>query len=195
MWSRWFRKNFGPFGGSWRFEDIERMFNEMQYYMTRQVKEMSQRAPKKLIRERILPDGNRVKQFGPFVYGYSITVGPDGKLHIREFGNLKTKTKRGKSYLDISERREPLVDVLVTNDEVQLILELPGVEKKDIQLRGTNKEVMVSVNTPKRRYFKTLELPVRVNPKTAKSKYKNGVLEVTFKKSERDSKGEELKID
>jgi hypothetical protein len=26
---------------------------------------------------------------GPFVYGYSMTIGPDGKPRVREFGNVR----------------------------------------------------------------------------------------------------------
>ena len=35
----------------------------------------------------------------------------------------------------------------------------------------------------------------RIDPKTAKSKYKNGVLEVTVKKIEEAPKGEPIQID
>jgi len=30
---------------------------------------------------------------GPFVYGYSFSMGPDGKPVIREFGNVKPSLK------------------------------------------------------------------------------------------------------
>jgi HSP20 family protein len=30
-----------------------------------------------------------VKEFGPLVYGYSMTIGQDGKPLMKEFGNVK----------------------------------------------------------------------------------------------------------
>jgi HSP20 family protein len=42
-----------------------------------------------LVREYITPEGGEVREVGPVVYGYSMTVGPDGKPRVREFGNVK----------------------------------------------------------------------------------------------------------
>ncbi|MEM2821668.1 MAG: hypothetical protein QXM98_05370, partial [Thermoproteota archaeon] len=47
--------------------------------------------PKELIREEKLPDGSVRKEYGPFIYGYSVRIGPDGKPVVREFGNVKRK--------------------------------------------------------------------------------------------------------
>jgi HSP20 family protein len=154
----------------------------MEDLMEREFGELSAKAPKELVRERILPSGAKVKQWGPFVYGYSIIVGQDKKPQIREFGNIKPETRMGRPHLCIKERREPLADVITADNEVQLFIELPGVEKKDIKLQGTENSLIVSVETPQRRYHRKLQMPVKVNPKTAKSSYKNGVLEVTIKK-------------
>src|SRR5205807_6800400 len=44
----------------------------------------------------------------PFVYGFSMSVGPDGKPVIREFGNVEPGA-RGPL---VKEEREPLVDVM-----------------------------------------------------------------------------------
>jgi len=77
------------------------------------------------------------------------------------------------------------------------VAELPGVEKNDIKLYGTEKTLSISVDTPKRKYFKEVDLPTNVNPKTAKSIYKNGVLEVTLTKisEEKKPKGQPIKIE
>ena len=93
--------------------------------------------------------------------------------------------------------KEPLTDVMTTDGEVKVIVELPGVAKSDIKLRGTEKSLTVSVDAEKRKYYKKLELPVKVDPKSAKSKYMNGVLEVTIKQSEKEKEpeGEEIKIE
>lgn len=193
-WSRWFRRRRWPsFRG---FADIDEVFKEMEEMMEREFKELSTKAPRDLIRERKLPDGTKVKEWGPFVYGYSVTIGPDGKPKVREFGNVKPETRMGRPRIDIKEKREPLTDVMTTNGEVKVIIELPGVEKKDIKLHGTENSLTISVDTPQRKYHKEVELPAIVDPAKAKSSYKNGVLEVTLqKRKEEKPKGEPINIE
>jgi HSP20 family protein len=172
------------------------MFKEMDEMMKREFKQLSGRAPRNLIRERTLPDGRKVKSLGPFVYGYSVTIGPDGKPQIREFGNVKQETRMGKPSISVKEQREPLVDTLETEDEVKVIAELPGVEKNDIKLHGTEKTLTISVDAPQRKYYKEVKLPVEVDPREANSTYKNGVLEVTLKKRKKEKpEGEPINIE
>jgi len=189
----WFRRRRRfPFFRSWLFEDIDEMFREFERMIEREMKEITSRIPKEYVRERKLPDGSIVREWGPFVYGYSITIGPDGKPQIREFGNVQP-TRFGPR---IKEEREPLVDVYTTNGEVKVIAELPGVNKEDIQLHGTEDTLTISVDTPERKYYKEVNLPAKVDPKGAKTSYKNGVLEVTLpKKEDKKPKGEPIKIE
>jgi HSP20 family protein len=116
----------------------------------------------------------------PFVYGFSMSVGPDGKPVIREFGNVEPGV-RGPL---VKEEREPLVDVMDDGREVVVVTELPGVEKEDIKLEATDRTLKIQVESTKRRYLKELELGHLVDPRTAKASYKNGVLEVRFAKSD-----------
>lgn len=194
-WSKWFGRKRWPFFRT-GFRDIDELFGGMEEMMEKEFGELSKRAPRDLVRERTLPDGSKVKQWGPFVYGYSVTVGPDGKPKIREFGNIKPETRLGRPQVNIKEQREPLVDVMETDGEVKVIAELPGVEKKDITLHGTENTLMISVDTPQRKYYKEVEMPTEIEPKQAKSSYKNGVLEVTVpKKKEEKQKGEPIEIE
>jgi HSP20 family protein len=116
----------------------------------------------------------------PFVYGFSMSMGSDGKPVIREFGNVEP-SPRGPM---LKEEREPLVDIMEEQGQVVVVTELPGVEKEDIKLESTDRALKISVESPRRRYFKELELPHLVDPRTAKASYKNGVLEVRFSKSD-----------
>lgn len=200
----WFRRRMrrSPYFRSWFFGDIEDIFKDMEEMMEKEFKEFSTRVPKDLMRERKLPDGSTIREWGPFVYGYSMTIGPDGKPKIREFGNVKPSLKPEafgltRPSLDIKEEREPLVDMVDANDEIKVVAELPGVEKEEIKLHGTEDTLTISVDTPKRKYFKEIPLPKRINPKEAKTKYKNGVLEVTIPKVKEKEKphGESIKIE
>jgi HSP20 family protein len=156
--------------------------------------------PKDLIRERKLPDGGTVREMGPFVYGYSFSMGPDGKPVIREFGNVKPSLKGGpsgvvKPRLDVKEDREPLVDTIVNPDTVKVVAELPGVEKPDIALECDGQKLTLKVDTDKRRYYKELELPVEVDPDTSKASYQNGVLELLLTRKKTGSKAKQIAID
>jgi HSP20 family protein len=199
----WFRRRMrrSPYFGSPFSGDIDEMIRDMEEMMEKEYKELTSRVPKDLVRERKLPDGSTIRELGPFVYGYSMTIGPNGKPKIREFGNVKPSLKPEafglpKPSLDVKEEREPLIDVITTNGEVKVIAELPGVEKEDIKLHGTGDSLTISVDTPKRKYFKEIALPAKINPKGAKTAYKNGVLEVTMPKIEKKKpKGEPIKIE
>jgi len=185
----WFKKrrNRDPF-----FGDVDDMFREMEKMMDEEMKSFTEKVPKEYVKERKLPDGSTVKELGPFVYGYSMKIGPDGKPEIQEFGNLK---KGLKGPPEIKEEREPLVDIVETEGEVRVVVELPGVEKTDIKLRGTEDSLEIAVDTPHYKYGKEVQLPAKVLVRDARSTYKNGVLEVILPKaSPSKPKGEPINI-
>ncbi len=187
----WFKKRRNqskdPF-----FGDIDDMFKEMEKMMDEELKNFTEKVPKEYVKERKLPDGSTVKELGPFVYGYSMKIGPDGKPEIQEFGNIK---KGLKGPPEVKEEREPLVDIVETETEVRVVVELPGVEKTDIKLHGTEDSLDISVNTSQNKYYKEVQLPAKVRVKEAASTYKNGVLEVVLPKIEPSkSKGETINI-
>jgi HSP20 family protein len=191
--SEWFRKKRSPFFRSWGFDDVDKMFEDIEKVMEKEFEDFTSRVPKDYVRERKLPDGSTAREWGPFVYGYSVKIGPDGKPEIREFGNVKPSL-RGPQ---VKEEREPLVDIVETDGEVQVVAELPGVDKKDIKLTATEDELTISVENPERKYFKQVALPVKVRVREARTQYKNGVLEVAFPKAVQDKrdKGEPLKVE
>ena len=43
------------------------------------VEDIQAKTPKELVREYETKEGDKAKEYGPFVYGYSMTVGPDGR--------------------------------------------------------------------------------------------------------------------
>jgi HSP20 family protein len=87
------------------------------------------------------------------------------------------------------------VDVVETDSEIRVVVELPGVEKSDIKLHGTEDSLEISVDTPQYKYYKEVTLPAKVRVKEAKSSYKNGVLEVVFPKAEAPTKPKGEPID
>ena len=192
-WSNWFRGRWPFFRG---FRDVDEIMGKMLETMESEFQEFSKRAPKDLIRERTLPDGSKVRELGPFVYGYSVKIGSDGKPHVREFGNIKPRTRLGKPQINVIEKREPLADVMTTDGEVKVVVELPGVGKDDVQLHGLEDKLTISVDTPQRKYYKEVKLPMKVNMKETKASFKNGVLEISLPKQEKlKPKGEMINIE
>ena len=187
-WERWWRRR-SPF--SRIFEEMERMMRELDEMFSRSFEELEREIPRNLIRER-KTDRGYIREVGPIVYGYSITIGPDGKPIVREFGNIRPG--RRPEIVEVSEAREPLVDVYEEDEVVKVIAEVPGVEKKDINLNATEKKLIISVDTPQRKYYKEVDLPAEVDPQSAKATYKNGVLEVVLKKTGK-SKGVKVNIE
>ena len=197
----WFRRRRHPFFRDRFSEDIDEIMRDVERMMEETFRRFTSQAPKDLIRERIGPDGSRIKEMGPFVYGYSMKIGPDGKPLIQEFGNIKPGLKpSGFSFeprknLEVKGEREPLVDVMSDDNEVKVIAELPGVEKEDIKLDTTSNSLTIDVDAEARKYYKELELPTEVDPESAKSSYKNGVLEVTFNRVKKGPKGYSIEIE
>jgi len=194
-WFRRFAGSRGWFGSGGRasvfseFEemrrDIERMFEETI--------QNAERVPKDLVREYQTPTGGKVREVGPIVYGYSVTVGPEGKPIVREFGNIKPTLDARAPQL--TSEREPLADVVTTDKEVKVIAEMPGISKENIKLNAYENKVEISTTEKaERKYHKIIELPPDADVDTVRSSYKNGILEITFDKKSRP-KGKEIKVD
>ena len=194
----WFRSRRGrrvsPFGwmDKW-FADFDEMFERM-------FQDMAKDMPKEQMTERKQPDGSTIRQYGPFVYGYSMSVGPDGKPIIQEFGNVKPSKRPGmfgmeQPALEPMDSREPLVDVINETEQVRVLAELPGVEKSDIRTTITEDAITIKVETPARKYFKEVQLTSGVDPDSSKASYNNGVLEIVLRKLKPRPRGKEIKIE
>ncbi|MEM1579193.1 MAG: archaeal heat shock protein Hsp20 [Archaeoglobaceae archaeon] len=142
---------------------------------------------------RMVRDIERAFRFGevgevkPIVRGFSIRIGPDGKPEIREFGTKPLIKETG------IEERKPLVDVIETDNEVQVIAEMPGVRKEDIELKATERSLEIRAEGETRKYHEIVNLPAEVDPDSAKARYNNGVLEVTLTK--RAGAGKKIKVE
>ncbi len=159
--------------------DIEKEFRRMEEWMNRIMRDFQ---------------GGEIK--GPYVYGFSMKIGPDGKPQIQQFGNVPRKF--GIKEENMEDYREPLVDVMEGDKSVSITVELPGVSKEDIDLdlnEGDN-VLTLKVDTPDRKYYKEIELPCKVKPQSVKATYKNGILDVVFERAEpRKNKGKKIKIE
>ncbi len=126
----------------------------------------------------------------PLVYGFSMRTGADGRPVVQEFGNVP---RAGGLPPDPS-CREPLTDVVEEEGQVKVLMELPGVEKQDIDLRAEDRQLTVSVDTERKRFCKSLDLPCDVRPESASAEYRNGVLTVMLEKMPSTPKGKKVAI-
>ena len=128
---------------------------------------------------------------GPYYYGYTMTVGPDGKLVVKEYGNVKP------GLIPTSDTREPVVDTIVDEKEkeVKLIAEMPGVEKTDVKIVVENKTVDLSAEHGEKKYHVKVPVQHKVDGNSAKASYKNGVLQIIFKSVEEKPKGKTVEVE
>ncbi|HEU4823581.1 MAG TPA: archaeal heat shock protein Hsp20 [Nitrososphaeraceae archaeon] len=207
----WFRRAFGdtnfPFlsrrgsGNDDWFSNLPRQFEQMRREMETMFQEQftdidKTKIPKDLIKEYQTPEGAKVREVGPLVYGYSMTVGPDGKPIVREFGNIRSPTAMGfASRPLISGETDPLADITTTDKDVKVVVEMPGIEKKDIKINAHDDTVEVfTTDTAQRKYRKIIELPSEADIETARSTYKNGILEIVFSKKTKP-KGRQINVE
>ena len=189
----WFsprRKRFG----SW-FPDIDEMMKEMEKMMQDAFKNIEQQVPKNLVKERRMDDGSIVREMGPIVYGYSVKIGPDGKPVVRKFGNIDAFPNILGGGLTVKEEREPLVDIIKGENDLRVVAEVPGVNKEDLRVTANEDSITIESITSQPHYRKTVELPEEVDPSTAKSTYKNGILEISFKRKSRSATGVSINIE
>ncbi len=164
-------------------ENIDREFAEAEEMLNRMFR---------TIRETSASD--MVSQ-GPYYYGYQITVGPDGKPHVREFGNVKPSSR---GLVEQSGVREPLVDTVVDEKENTLTItaEMPGVTKQDIKVNVAEEYLSIHAEKGEKKYHTDIPINVTLDDTSAKAIYANGILELKIKlKARPKPKAREVKVE
>ena len=137
-------------------------------------------------------DSGNLQTYGPYYYGYTMTIGPDGKPVVREYGNVKP------ALLPTSDVREPFVDVLVDDKEnvLKLVAEMPGVEKKDIKIVVEGRTVNLDAEHGEKKYSTKVPIRQKVDEDSVKATYANGILELRFKLREDEKpKGKTVEVE
>ncbi|ADD08217.1 Hsp20/alpha crystallin family protein [Candidatus Aciduliprofundum boonei] len=101
----------------------------------------------------------------------------------------------------------PVMDMYETEDELVVIMELPGVKKEDIVLNVTPSTLEVTAELKEekednrkyhkkeriiRKYYRSITLPTKVSVDNVDAKYENGMLIVRFKKEAGEKKRVEI---
>jgi HSP20 family protein len=146
--------------------DLESFLKEIQEVTSHEMRENSKKPQKKKAHS---------------ILAYCIRLEPYGRVYVREIGHFGCFAQIKRS-LRTAHELKPLVDIFEEDEEVRVVAELLGVSKEKIKIIGTEKNLMIYVNTQKRKPFLNLGLPCSVNLETAKATIKNCVLEVVLKK-------------
>ena len=123
----------------------------------------------------------------PIVYGFRISVGPDGIPKIQTFGNVKGPKPKP------SDVFEPTVDMYEQDDKITVVVEIPGASRDSIKIKAKEDELYVEAEG-ERKYAKRIKLPAKVDVKSAKAKFKNGILTIELKKLSKDE-GVDVKVE
>jgi len=112
-------------------------------------------------------------------YGFHLRLGGGEPTKLEWFG---AQEKAEETFREEKEKiREPVIDIFDEKDRVIVITELAGVNENDIKIETKGNELTISANSTTRKYSKTVKLPFNIK-KRLKQRYKNGILEVVFKK-------------
>ncbi len=172
------------------FDEFERFMRRWQKFF----EEIERQVEEDLRRFAAQPEAGGGKP-RYYYYGFEITMGPDGKPVVREFGNVRRRPDVER--VEIMDEIDPLTDIVEENDKIKVVIDMPGVEKEDIKVYVSEdgKTLTVDAKGKDRKYHKEIRLPDAVDPNKAKATYKNGVLSVELEKVEKKKRGFEIRID
>jgi len=163
------------------FEELDKEFTDAEQMLTRMF--------------RTVRESNPTFETFPYYYGYQITLGPDGRPRIREFGNARPGLQ---GLIQQSAVREPLVDTAFDEKDNSLTItaELPGITKQDIKLETSEGLVMIHAEKDDKKYHTEIPVDEQLDAETAKATYTNGILELKIKSKKLPKpKAKEIKVD
>jgi HSP20 family protein len=138
--------------------------------------------------ERDIEDTVRNAFFGadrlnnPFIAGFAFNLGPEGKPSVQIFGNNPVRRDGFRSPIN-----EQFVDE--KSGSLRIILEMPGVEKEDINVDATEESAVITAERGQKRYRADVSLKAQVDPESGRAEYKNGMLEISFSLKDKPNKG------
>ncbi|MGD0517277.1 MAG: Hsp20/alpha crystallin family protein [Thermoguttaceae bacterium] len=113
------------------------------------------------------------------VYGLSVKtgLGENGRheLKVEPFGNIRPRPTGEAADKDI---REPLLDVYEEEDHVLVLVEIPGISKKDIKLELHDDRLTLTAGRGEKEYWKEVTLPGNFSPEKMHWDCTNGILKI-----------------
>ena len=111
------------------------------------------------------------------IYGVTVRTGIGGIPRVERFGNVRA-TEEGPV---VAEVREPLVDLFDEDQEIVIVVELPGVSEEELQVE-VQEDILSLETTGQHKYAKEILLPQTVDSASLQRTFRNGILELRLKK-------------
>ena len=86
----------------------------------------------------------------------------------------------------LHKEKDNSVNVIENNDDIIIRIDMPGFPKNKIKVLVQENTLNIMASHGKRKLYKDIPLPSRVDPNRATTTYENGVLEVTIKYTTND---------
>lgn len=145
----------------WDEDPIERMFREIMKQF-----------------EKIFSDLRiDVEPGKPYVRGFSITIGPDGKPQIKEIG----PPGRPIEAREVPERETEEAEIIDMKDRYMIVVDLPGAKEDSIRVEIKDNRLIVKTHGLKRTY-KVISLPKDAADKISNRSFNKGVLTIEIPK-------------
>ena len=96
------------------------------------------------------------------------------------FGSTSSDLRRRGISMPITKLRP--FDIIKTKKDIKFIIQIPYVDKKDIRLNAYDNMLEIAADSNNKRYHRYVDLPKEVDLTSIRSSYKNGILEVVFKR-------------
>ena len=113
--------------------------------------------------------------------------------HLDSWLEMMDSMPRPSRMLRPMERPPSIGDWEDRNGEIAITLDMPGIQKKDIELTVDKHMIKVSATTEDRDYSFNKDMSMELNPDKVKANFNNGVLDITIQKAE-ESKGKKIAI-
>ena len=164
------------------FEEIDKEFSDAEDMLNRMFKTVTE-------------TGTASSLTQPYFYGYQITIGPEGKPHIREFGNVRPSQK---GLIEQNTVRQPLVDTTFNEKENIMVItaEMPGITKEDVKVSMGEGLVTIHAEKGNKKYHTELPVDKELDTDSTKASYINGILElkIQYKKTLKP-KSKDIKVE
>ncbi len=139
---------------------------------------------------------NELKKHGHVSYGYSARIGSDGKPNVQTWSNIDHPERFGftprlgsffepfqRKYLESTRTEDfeydPYVEFIHDKEAGvdKIIVDLPGIDKKDIKLKRKENLLVLKASSSQRSYYK--EIILNKDVENIKTLFKNGILEIS----------------
>jgi len=144
---------------------------------------------------RVYPHGKRA-----WAFNISYNPGSKNRFNIEDMSEIDPITlKAFLEALDYVERNhvyyksadvKPFIDFFEDDKELIIIIEIPGMQEDDIELRASPWDIDIYALGTRNisHYYRTIQLQSEIDPIRSRATYHDGILEVFLKKTKRASK-------